>query len=671
MNICEHLTATARIFPDRDAIRFEDSVLTYQQLDRLSLAVGNYLQAGGIQPGDRVALMLSNVPAFAVWYFGALRVGAIAVSLSTRSATSEIASLVKDCGARCFVGEEAKFQELCDAFPSTVSLRAYASDAGDTVNGEPLQVSDVKSTWLDLDPDEAATILYTSGTTGFAKGATLSHMNVRTNVHAFNHLCNMQAHDRILLAVPLFHCFGQNALLNSAFNVGATLVLQRRFDLNESKRLIAEHQVTQLYGVPMMFQLFLESCEPDELSSLDYCFSAAAPLPIQVARRWQEKFGLPIHEGYGLTESSPFASYNHRLHFVPGSIGTPIDAVEMKVIDTETGTQCAPDEPGEIVIRGPNVMLGYWNRPEETAATIRNGWLHSGDIGRVDERGYFYVVDRVKDMISVGGLKVFPAEVERVLLDHADVSQVAVVGLPDEVFGEQVVAYVVLTSSSAGTEDDALDRIRSYAKQHLANYKVPRTVLPIEELPRNPSGKVLKRSLRELGQQTVPVTSVNSATSGESSQNAQHQLRPATLRDKLLSTHASARRQVAIEFVQHLVQVIADVSELPAAEDRFLEAGLDSLMIVELSNQIQVELGPEHNVPATLVFDYPRITDLADFLMNALLPESSSTTAASTGISGQDSSDPQTADTKSDLRAEIATMSEAEALEELMKELEQ
>jgi len=419
MNICESLTVTAKIFPDRTAIIFGDVSFSYAALNQRSIAAATVLRESGIGPGDRVALMLPNTPSFAIWYYAVLRIGAIAVSIGTRLAHSEVEFTVSDCAAKAFIAGESA-AELIRSLPETVELALPVADvdgdvcsSGFSRNSEDFRLEAVLQTAgqtsncdHNADPKDAALILYTSGTTGFPKGATLSHGNVRSNVHAFNHLCNMQPDDVVLLAVPLFHCFGQNALLNSVLNVGGTLVLQQRFDLNESKQLIADHAVTQLYGVPMMFGLLLESCSTADLASVNYCFSAAAPMPIQTANAWREKFSLPI----------PFATYNHRLKFVPGSIGTAIDSVELKIVDTSNGVageSCPTGELGEIAIRGPNVMLGYWNRPEETAAAIRDGWFFSGDIGRIDEEGYLYIVDRVKDMIAVAGLKVFPAEVER------------------------------------------------------------------------------------------------------------------------------------------------------------------------------------------------------------------------------------------------------------------
>lgn len=663
MNICEHLTATANIFPARIAIRFEGTSITYAQLDELSQAAAKVILQAGVKPGVRVAIMLANVPAFAVWYYAASRIGAVTVSISTRSAASEVAYFVGDCDAKFFVSDAETFAGVGDELPTGVQaiqtndLGECQYDGGPGPSQTSTNLTAPEShPPFDADPNSPAAILYTSGTTGFAKGATLSHMNVRSNVHAFNHLCNQRPEDVILLAVPLFHCFGQNALLNSALNVGATLVLQRKFDLNESKRLIAEENVTQLYGVPMMFQLFLDSCEPSDLSSIGYCFSAAATLPVQVGERWQQKFGKPIHEGYGLTETSPFASYNHRDRFVSGSIGTPIDCVEMKVVDTESGEECLPGELGEIIIRGPNVMLGYWNRDEETAAAIKDGWFYSGDIGRVDDDGFFYIVDRVKDMIAVGGLKVFPAEVERVLLDHSDVGQVAVVGIPDDVFGEQVVAFVV---SDPPLTSEQIPSVSQHAKGNLANYKVPRLIVPIDELPRNPSGKILKRQLREYdftGVAQLPSSSEDTATS---SNGSGLQAQEPSLKPMLDKAYATNRGQVATEFVQGLVKTIASLDETPLAETRFLDAGLDSLMIVEISNQIQVELGPQHEIPSTLVFDYPRICDLADYLVTVLF--SSESIVKKTAL-------PELPETN--LRNEVESLSEDEAFAELMKELE-
>ena len=668
MNICEHLTVTAKLFPNQEALVFEGRRLTFAEIDRLSQSAAQLLNEAGVVRGDRVAIMLPNVPAFIVWYYAALRVGAIAVSISTRLAATEAVFIISDCDAKVLIALSDSMSKIKLENPTCLEKCFETSDLGDACDGQSLPTTAWEtSTWIETDPDEAALILYTSGTTGFAKGATLSHMNVRSNVHSFNHLCNMRPTDRILLSVPLFHCFGQNALLNSAFNVGATLVLQRKFDLGEAKQLIADERVTQLYGVPMMFQLFHDNCQPSDLRSINYFFSAAATLPIQTSHRWQEKFSMPIHEGYGLTETSPFASYNHRLKFVPGSIGTPIDCVEMKIVDTETGQNCSPGELGEIAIRGPNVMLGYWNRPDETASAIRDGWFYSGDIGRMDEDGFFYVVDRVKDMVIVGGQKVYPAEVERVLLDHPLVSQAAVVGFPDEVFGEKVIAFLVPTGESDSVSKDLAGEIRQHAKDNLANYKVPQEIALIGELPRNPSGKILKTRLREIDWNELQHSSLERPPESHSQPSVtvpkRNTMLP-TLRKDLEQSHLANRKEVANKFVQKLVQAITGSDAPVDTETRFLDAGLDSLMIVEMSSQIQVEVGPKAEIPATLVFDHPRICDLGEFLVETLATAEPATRSPVTATPVADSF------RDANLEKEVLNMTEQQALEELMKELE-
>ncbi|MEL7499892.1 MAG: AMP-binding protein [Planctomycetota bacterium] len=684
MNVCESLTVTTRLFPDRVAIVHDGREISYTQLNALSVAAADVLLELGIKTGDRVALMLPNSPAFPIWYYAALRIGAIAVSVSTRLAFSEVDFVISDCGAKVLVASQSATGSSSFSDDTIKSCHQVIVDDASGRSTEPdlpeasWDATNSGNEWISLKPDDPALILYTSGTTGFPKGATLSHNNVRSNVHAFNHLCNMRPDDRVLLAVPLFHCFGQNALLNSVLNVGGTIILQQRFDLNESKRLITDNQVTQLYGVPMMFSLFLDSCSTDDLASVNYCFSAAATLPIQVSKRWQETFGLPIFEGYGLTETSPFATYNHRIKFLSGSIGMPIDSVEIKIVDTETNEVCPPGVLGEIAIRGPNVMLGYWNRPEETKQAIRDGWFHSGDIGRLDESGYLYIVDRVKDMITIGGLKVFPAEVERVLLDHPAVSEAAVIGIPDSVFGEQVVSF--LTPANDNISGESLASIQQHAKNHLGNYKLPKSFWVVDELPRNPSGKVLKTRLREMaatrGQEAIQtMTNDTSQTADGDAPLAPttSSFREPTLAAQIQSCHRSERHRTAILFLQQLIQDICETDDLPDPGTSLIESELDSLAIVEMSSQLQIEVGERCSLPPTLLFDYPRIDELAKFLVDTLTPEAQENQSMPAKHSNDKSKlgDHPTVDQQLDqLKAEIEELSESEALEALMKELQ-
>jgi len=621
MNVCQSLTVTAQLLGDREAVVFEGRRWTYEQTEAASVRAAQMLAQLGVRRGDRVAMVVSNVPAFIVWYYAILRLGAIAVSISTRLQSEEVAFIVEDCGAAVVIATTELRETATATMPRCVGHVLVVSEDGRQCDGRslPEPAQSALGSYVEMQPDDPATILYTSGTTGFPKGATLSHRNVRATVHAFNHLCRMQSDDRLLLGVPLFHCYGQNALLNAGMNVGATIVLQRRFDLNESKRLIAAERVTKLFGVPTTFKLLLASCSPAELPEVDYCFSAAATLPIQISRAWLAKFGMPIYEGYGLTETAPFASYNHRIKYVAGSLGTPVDLVEMKVVDPETGRACPPHEPGEIAIRGPNVMLGYWNRPEETAAAIRDGWFYSGDIGRTDQQGYFYIVDRLKDMIAVGGQKVFPAEVERVLLDHPEVDEAAVVGLPEETFGEKVVACIV-----GDGDDTAAGRIREFCRQHLAPYKVPVEIQFLDALPRNPAGKVLKTQLRDprfLSKAAAGDARESSASSPETTGNQNNPSDAEGSGDliRLLeATYANGRAGAVTEHLLAEMRELLGGDAAPAAEASFIDAGMDSLMIVELRDRLQRQVGSKVELAATMVFDYPTPGQLARYLVEAL-----------------------------------------------------
>jgi len=698
MNVSESVIVGSRLFADSEAIVFERQRLTYADIEQLSSRAARLLQEVGVQRGDRVAIMLPNVPAFVIWYYAILRLGAIAVSISTRIAPREVAFILDDCQARMLIATGEAPAATSPALPACTERHLRVSDCGYRWDGHPLSdLAELEGlTWVDMQPDDPAVILYTSGTTGFPKGATLSHRNVRATVHAFNHLCEMRASDRMLLAVPLSHCYGQNALLNAALNVGATLIMQRRFDLNESKQLIAAEKVTRLFGVPTTFQLLVDFCEPADLESVHYCFSAAATLPIQLSHRWREKFGMPIYEGYGLTETSPFASYNHRACYVPGSIGTPVDLVEMKVVDPQTGRTCRVGELGELVIRGPNVMLGYWNRSAETAEAVRDGWFHSGDIGRIDERGFFYIVDRLKDMISIGGMKVFPAEVERVLLDHPAVFEAAVVGRSEPVLGEQVVAFVVPAESSVSAEE-----ILHHCRENLGTFKTPKQIVLIDQLPRNPTGKILKKELRQLDLASLhtqpasgmPAAEVDQATSPVGSNSHTRAMachasdnRPdstAPLVQRLQRVHPASRNRAIVALLQEEVQTLVNQTDPPGPDTKLVESGLDSLMIVQLRDRLQMHVGSHLELAATLVFDHPCIADLATYLEESLpwevsaadkgspeasghaLPGTSSGDAAPSVSAKARCPDPEAACR----RAEIESMTEQQAMQALLREL--
>jgi long-chain acyl-CoA synthetase len=486
MNICEHVERGSRDHPERAALVWEGIPISYAECEQKSSQAAGVFAAGGVKAGDRVALFLPNSPDFVFAYLGALKLGAIAVSLNATQTEDETAFALADCAAAAAVTT----WDLRPRIPSGAVPCIYSVGGGWR---EALQSAGSLPRARSMQPDDPAAIVYTSGTTGRPKGATLSHRNVVRNIEAKQRYLGIQPQDRGLLFMPLYHCFAQNAILNAFLHAGATVVLHRRFDCDRVLHSIADDGVTMFFGVPTTFILLLDKVSPGELSGVRYFFSAAAPLPIEIEKRWAGKFGAPIYQGYGLSETSPFASYNHLSQHRPGSIGTPIEGVQMKIVDLSTGDGAAPQEKGEIAIRGHNVMLGYWNEPAETAKVIRDGWFRTGDIGSVDEEGYFFIHDRLSDMIICGGVNVYPAEIENVLATHPAVNEAAVYGVPEPLLGEQVCAEIVVKPGAHVSAEE----IRSFCRQHLSPVKVPAQVHFAAEIPKGPTGKLLKRILRE------------------------------------------------------------------------------------------------------------------------------------------------------------------------------
>jgi long-chain acyl-CoA synthetase len=496
MNIAHHLERGHLLFPHKLALIFEEQSFTYQQLDRLANKVANGLRGLGINQGDRVALFLPNIPEFVIAYLGILKLGAIAVSINIMFKEEEVSHILNDCTAKIVITTEkqCKYVSKTDLpHLQRILIAEGASDQGLSL-AKVMANADPKARAIKVEGNTPASIVYTSGTTGFSKGATLSHSNVISNMYAHNRCCRMKVDDKLLLYLPLFHCFGQNAILNAGLNACATIVLQRRFEIDKILKAIAEEGVTMFFGVPTVFiKLLNADIAHRQLKSIRYFFSAAASMPVEVVRNWQSKYGCLIHEGYGLTETSPCACYNHDLQYKFGSVGMPIDNVELKIVNRD-GHQLAPGELGEIAIRGPNVMLGYWNRPQATTKAIKNGWFHTGDLGRMDNQGYFYIVDRLKDMINMSGFKIYPTEVEQVIYQHPAVSEVAIYGVPDPVKGEIVKADIVLKYIHQPIPDT---QIKEFCSQRLANYKIPHEIDFVASLPKNSTGKVLKRVLRQ------------------------------------------------------------------------------------------------------------------------------------------------------------------------------
>lgn len=498
MNIFEALEYGREHFPNQEAISCNGQTITYSELHAQACRLSAlFAEVARLERGDRIALMLPNGPHFVAAYYAAMHRGAIAVSLNVMLKQDEVKFILDDCEAKVLVTSSALLDQVPPGDRLAALKKILCVDRSTRADAFALdQFSALEpgaSASAAMAPDEGAAILYTSGTTGKPKGALLSHGNILSNIGAVRRHTQMASDDRLICYLPLFHCFAQNFIMNAGLDAGATLIIHERFQPDEILASLQINRVTMFFGVPPVYQKFLTMAQTDSaFRHVRYCFTAAAPMPVQVAQQWQEKFGLIVYEGYGLTETAPFASYNHDSLYREGSIGTPIENVEMKVADNR-GNALAAGATGEIAIKGPNVMLGYFRRPKETEAAIRDGWFYTGDIGTQDEDGYFYLVDRAKDMINVSGYKIWPREVEDALMRHPAIADVAVVGIADEESGEAVAAFVVAKSDVPISAQE----VTEFARARIAAYKVPRAVEILDALPRNPAGKVLKRALRE------------------------------------------------------------------------------------------------------------------------------------------------------------------------------
>src|SRR4051812_45739831 len=426
-SLAQLLTEAAAQHADRPALKLDDTVVNYAVLNEGATRIAGLLQDRGLAPGDRVGIMLPNVPYFGVVYYGVLRAGGVVVPMNVLLKGREVEFYLSDSGARhLFAWHD--FGEAAQAGAAAAGADAILVAPGEfeqLVMNAPRAEGDAPRSG-----EDTAVILYTSGTTGTPKGAELTHANLVTNcLRGARELAGITSDDVILGALPLFHSFGQTCCLNGAVSAGACLTLIPPFDPGKALEIIARDRVTLFDGVPTMYHAMLNHPDREgaDVSTLRMCISGGSAMPVEVMREFEEAFGAIILEGYGLSETSPVASFNHAdRERKPGSIGTPIDGVEMKVVDDDDADLPAGDV-GEIVIRGHNVMKGYWNRPDATEEVMAGGWFHTGDMARVDEDGYFFIVDRKKDMIIRGGYNVYPREVEEVLYEHPAVSEAAVV----------------------------------------------------------------------------------------------------------------------------------------------------------------------------------------------------------------------------------------------------
>ena len=514
LNLSSLLEDSARNSPDRAALVLGPQRLSYAQVNAQANRVANLLVARGIQPGDRVALSCPNLPAFPIIYHGILKAGAVVVPMNVLLKSGEIAYHLKDAEARayfCFEGSAelpmaaegqaalAQAPSVRDFFVITEGPAAPGPVAGAETLAQALAGMPENFDAVVTEATDTAVILYTSGTTGQPKGAELTHANLMMNTLAANRLFqNLPESDTHLVCLPLFHSFGATVHLHCGFSTAATLHLLPRFDAAQAVKIMEDNDITYFAGVPTMWWGLLGALDADVdvgriAGNLRMGLSGGSAMAVELMRQVSARLGVQVLEGYGLSETSPVATFS-RPGQTPreGSIGVPIWGVEVKLIDADWNDVATPGEVGEIAIKGPNVMKGYLNRPEATAAVIRGGWFRTGDLARRDADGYFYIIDRSKDMIIRGGFNVYPREIEEVLLTHPAVSMAAVIGVPHDSHGEEIKAFLILRS---GAEADPAEII-AWSRERMAGYKYPRLVEIVAALPMTATGKILKRELK-------------------------------------------------------------------------------------------------------------------------------------------------------------------------------
>jgi len=580
MNIAQILERSRRLFPDKPALIFEGQSFTYRELDEMSNRVANSLTNLGVARGDRVAMLMPNIPEFVGVYFGIQKIGAIAVCINTAYKADETQYLLDDSGASVLVTTAELRANVCAEKCSQLKhILIVENNLRELMaNASPIAQA------VACAPNDPATILYTTATGGVPKGATLSHANAISNMRVCTYTFRLHSDDRVLLFLSAFYKFAQNTAFLPCFDAGATLVLHRDYGSAKILKSIVEDGVTVFFGVPTIFTILFDKASAEQMRSVRLYISAAAPLPVDLVTKWHEKFGVMISDLHGMTEASA-NTFNHFIKPKPGSIGTPLEGVEMQVVDeqdhpVETGTV------GEIVVRGPHVMLGYWNRPADTRIALRDGWLHTGDLGRMDEDGYFYFEGYLKDMVNVAGHKVYGAEVEQVLCQHPAIAEAAIYGVPDAVMCEQVRASIVLKPGTQMTAEEVM----AFCEQHMADFKVPKGVEFVAWLPPAPNARVLKQILREQFQASLPAD--------ESPKPVQ----------------PLSRESVQNWVIEWLARKLALDPNIIETHRPFVEYGFTSLMAVSFALDLAHWSG--RSISPLLVWNFPTIDALTRHLQN-------------------------------------------------------
>lgn len=508
MTLPEMLEQSVKKFPQAYVASFYGRKLTYEQLWEAVQIFAAHLQKLGVQKGDRVAIQLPNCPQYLISYYGILAAGGIVTQLNPMLSEKELEYILKDCQAKIIILIDALYPKIKSVQKNTAIETVMTVSLGDPFHPKlpdlALQsVLSVKNDFLPvkIDPkNDIAVLQYTGGTTGRSKGAMLTHFNLLANIvqtYEFYKSELNPGNEKCLTVIPLFHVFGMTSCMNFSIFCGNEMILLPKFDLQEVLETIKKEQPTVFPGVPTMYVAITNHPRDHEyqLDSMKLCNSGSAPMPIEVMKEFERKTGAKIVEGYGLSEASPTTHCNPPFAArKAGTVGIGFPRTAYKIVDLESGTkEMPPGEPGELVIKGPQVMKGYWNQPEETAMTLRNGWLYTGDIAKMDMEGYVSIIDRKKDMIIASGYNIYPRDVEEVLYEHPAVQEAVVIGVPDAYRGETVKAVIVLKEGATTSEKELID----HCKQHLSAYKVPKIIEFRNELPKTNIGKILRRAIRE------------------------------------------------------------------------------------------------------------------------------------------------------------------------------
>ncbi|MBX3013305.1 MAG: SDR family NAD(P)-dependent oxidoreductase [Caldilineaceae bacterium] len=602
MNLAQSVERGARLFPQRLALHFEEERFTYARLHDESNRAANGWTALGIGRGDRVAIWLPNTAAFVIAYLGLQKIGAVAVTINTALKAAEVGFILHDSGARLLLTTATLAHSLTSQeralLQQLVVIEGEVAGAWDFA--KLLHGASTTCSCAVMAATDPAVLLYTSGTTGFPKGALLSHGALITAIETAIPTLDLQPTDRVLLALSIFHSFAQTAALLPCLAAGGTVLLQRQFEVASVLQAMETEAATFFFGVPTLYILLQAHATLAQLHTVRRYISAGAPLPVAVAEQWHATYGTPIHEGYGLTELC-LASFNHRPLTNLGSVGTPLPGVQIQVVD-ETGTPVPTGQLGEVIVQSPSAMLAYWQRPTATAAVLRGGWFHTGDIGRLDAAGALVLVDRVKDMINVGGVKVYPSEVEQLLYQHPAVSEVAVYGVAEPLLGEQVQAAVVLKAEQTVT----VPALLTFCRQHLAAFKVPSRIDLVAQLPKSRTGKILKRFLREQKAAESPNPALDPT---------------ATSPVHPVAAPSPAAVAALAQWTAHwLAEQLQLTAEEIGGEQPFADYGLTSVLAVSLAQALAERLG--RPVPAILLWNFPTITALVHHLLTATESES-------------------------------------------------